>query len=422
MNTIDVWRECHNNIQHVGTIGSNQNEICFSYDEDYRGEPISISLPLSRTSHSERATRCFFSGLIPEGSTRELFSQMLHASREEFIPYLQYLKNESLGALLFSLNGEEPYTDPSYKAIEDTFFNEFAQSPLETAVQTMSKTRLSLTGAMAKIGLYLDEETNRWFYPLGGAPSTHIIKAGNPKQFPLETINEALCLGVANRCGFPAATCFLMPIKDNEPLLAIRRFDRVISKDSKVVSGMLAPMRIHQEDFSQATTNPLKYEPTDGAYLSLLSSTTRQNCQNAFGESNLVVEYVLFDYLIGNCDNHLKNFALLYNQDWSDREIAPLYDIVSTVAYPAIYLEMGVSFGGDRRIDHVSRSLFEQAIHMSGIPLNMALQNLCDLAKALPTAIHEEAKAIAEAGFPQVNKLVDPLLKGVSDRAAAILG
>ena len=422
MNTIDVWREFQNNIQHVGIIGPFDGEIRFSYDSNYRGEAISVSLPLSQSPHSARATSCFFSGLIPEGSALETFSRMFHAGKEEFIPYLQHLNNESLGALLFSINGDVPYITPSYKPIETNFLNEFALKPFETAVQTMNKTRLSLTGAMAKIGLYLDEEKNEWFYPFGGAPSTHIIKAANSKQFPLETINEALCLGIARRCDFPAAECSLISVKEGDPLLAVRRFDRIISESSKEVDGMPAPIRIHQEDFSQATSNPLKYEPTDGFYLPLISSTTRQYCQNAFGESSLLIEYVLFDYLIGNCDNHLKNFALLYNQDWNDREIAPLYDVISTVAYPNIYLEMGVSFGGDRRIDHVSRSLFQETMRKCAIPSKLALRNLQNLAEAIPSAIREEAEAITEAGFPQVSKLVGPLLKGVITRAEAILG
>lgn len=57
-------------------------------------------------------------------------------------------------------------------------------------------------------------------------------------------------------------------------------------------------------------------------------------------EASLILEYVLFDYLVGNCDNHLKNYALLYNPAWRTREVAPLYDVMSTVAYPSIYKEM----------------------------------------------------------------------------------
>ena len=101
MNTIDVWREFQNNIQHVGIIGPFDGEIRFSYDSNYRGEAISVSLPLSQSPHSARATSCFFSGLIPEGSALETFSRMFHAGKEEFIPYLQHLNNESLGALFF---------------------------------------------------------------------------------------------------------------------------------------------------------------------------------------------------------------------------------------------------------------------------------------------------------------------------------
>lgn len=419
-NAITVWREFHGDVEPVGLLSSHGGEIRFAYNSEYRGAPISFSLPVQKDPFPAHETSIFFSALLPEGAARRELARIFRAERDDFVTYLEQLNDESIGALLFSVGDREPYADPHYEPIEARFFEEFGDHSLDMAVTTTQRTRLSLSGAMAKVGLYRDEESGAWFYPLGAAPSTHIVKAANSARFPLETLNEALCLGVARRCDFPASECELIPIETGEPLIAIRRFDRVFDDVPRIVDGHPAPRRLHQEDLSQASVTPLKYEPTDGNYLSLITSVTRRACANSFGEASLVVEYTMFDYLVGNCDNHLKNYSLLYDAEWKTREAAPLYDVVSTVAYPEIYKEMGVSFGGSRRIDEVTPALIEGSLQRSGIPVRMAISNFRNLAKQLPEAVEEEADKLEKDGFPQVRKLIKPLLDGIAERSRVL--
>lgn len=422
MNSIIVWRERLGLLERVGKILLVDGKIRFSYDESYAGEAISAQLPLSPDPFSERATACFFSALTPEGNNLSGLAKAFHSEKSEFTTFLEHLNNESIGALLFTVDENEPCSSARYKEVEDNFFEEFAAKPFETAISTMGKTRLSLSGAMAKVGLYHDDASDNWFYPFNGAASTHIVKAAHGKRFPLETINEALCLGAAKRCDFPTAECKLVPTRESEPLLAVRRFDRIFADKPRVASGLPIPRRLHQEDFCQATGNTLKYEPTDGDYLGLITRTAQSACTNSFGESNLIMEYTLFDYLIGNCDNHLKNYALLYSPEWDIREIAPLYDTVSTVLYPNLYLEMGVSFGESRRIDQVTRQLMEHALEKCGFPQKIVLRNLQELADQLPQAIGDEAESLIDQGFPSAQEVAHEVLEGVKKRSGAILG
>lgn len=419
-NAISVWREYRGSLELVGAIAPQGGDICFTYDASYKGQAISLSLPVGKGSFSAKETASFFSAIIPEGQAREEFARMFHAEREEFVPYLEHLRDESIGALLFSPDDDAPGGSPFYERVDAGFFDEFSARPLETAVAVMGQTRLSLSGAMAKVGLYQSVE-GTWYYPVGGAPSTHIVKAADGARYPLETVNEALCLGVARRCGFPASECDLIGAASGEPLLAVRRFDRVFNDDVRLIGDLPAPARLHQEDFHQASAAPYKYEPTDGSYLSLLASTARRGCVNSFGEASLAVEYTLFDYLVGNCDNHLKNYALLYDETWHACEMAPLYDVVSTVSYPGLYLEMGVSFGGSRRIDDVSHSLVEDAALRCGVPADTVFSALSDLAGRIPGAIEEEADCLTSKGFGQVRGLVKPLVEGVERRYRACL-
>lgn len=413
---INVWREYKGQVQFVGLITSGDGGMTFSYDAAYDGEAISASLPKEGGPASDVATSRFFSALIPEGSAKEELARTLRAGRGEFLPFLEHLRDESIGALLFSVDDEEPYVNPEYTKADPDFFDRLSARPLETAVATMGKTRLSLSGAMAKVGLYRDPETGEWFYPSGGAPSTHILKAADGERFPLETVCEALCLRAAKKLDYPVAECELVAAEGGEPVLALQRYDRVFDEATRVVDGHTAPNRLHQEDFVQALSSPLKYEPTDGGFLRLLTAKAGHLCVNSFGESHLALEYTLFDFLVGNCDNHLKNYALLYSPDWSIRELAPLYDVVSTVLYPDIYLEMGVSFGGDRRIDHVTRELASKAFAACAIPEGMAWNAFDNLVADLPGALEAAADEISAEGFTQVRGLLPRLLGGVSER------
>ena len=56
----------------------------------------------------------------------------------------------------------------------------------------------------------------------------------------------------------------------------------------------------------------------------------------------------IFNFLVGNGDAHAKNFSLLYKQN-SIVEIAPLYDILSTIIYGQSYQKAKMSMKIDTK-------------------------------------------------------------------------
>lgn len=53
---------------------------------------------------------------------------------------------------------------------------------------------------------------------------------------------------------------------------------------------------------------------------------------------------LIFHYLVGNADAHGKNYALLYRGNVAD--LAPLYDVVCTAAYPRLAKKLAMAIGG----------------------------------------------------------------------------
>lgn len=279
--------------------------------------------------------------------------------------------------------------------------------------------RLSLSGAQSKVGLYHvgEDPAEGWFLPKGVAGTTHIIKTPEP-IFPNQTVNEALCLETARRCGFDVADWMLIPLPGGEPLIAIKRFDRRVECTDSSNEAIARPRRLHQEDFCQATglMPDFKYEPTGTSYIARVCKTILRASSNPFGDRMLFLQSVFFDYLVGNCDNHLKNYSLLWDAAWQSRELAPRYDIVCTTIYPSIYLEMGISLCPSRRITDVSEGDIDAASRAAGVPVSMGRRLYQEIYEDIPSALDEAEALLCEEGFASASHIAEHIRRELKEK------
>src|SRR3546814_2867383 len=109
----------------------------------------------------------------------------------------------------------------------------------------------------------------------------------------------ALGLALAGRVGLDAASARLVDVQER-PALLIERYDRVRASDG-------TRQRLHQEDFCQVLGYPegLKYEASGGPGLAAISALVRKL---ALGPKAVqgVLDWVVFNALIGNADAHAK--------------------------------------------------------------------------------------------------------------------
>ena len=111
---------------------------------------------------------------------------------------------------------------------------------------------------------------------------------------------------------------------DEFDALLIERFDRRVEAD--IVT------RIHQEDFAQALgfSSELKYQrrgkPGRWFDVAAALSVVDRTSDPEQARLNFLLS-TLFNFSIGNTDNHAKNYALLYNEPGLPR-LAPLYDML----------------------------------------------------------------------------------------------
>ena len=71
----------------------------FSYDQDYEGPPISLTMPVKRKSHLFDRFPSFFEGLLPEGYNLEALLRTLKIDRRDLFSQLMAVGADTVGAV-----------------------------------------------------------------------------------------------------------------------------------------------------------------------------------------------------------------------------------------------------------------------------------------------------------------------------------
>ena len=206
--------------------------------------------------------------------------------------------------------------------------------PLRPLLAGEEGLRLSLAGAQSKVPVVLLDGAVA--LPAPGQPTTHILKppiAG----FAATTENEAFVMRLAASIGLDVAA--VEPrIVAGRTFLLVKRHDRTHGADGTV-------HRIHQEDFCQALGVPpeTKYASEGGPTFKDCFALLRDAAARPAVDVLTLLDAAIFNLIAGNADAHGKNFSILYDQQGA--RLAPLYDLLATVAYPELSAKLAMTIG-----------------------------------------------------------------------------
>ena len=401
----------------VGTIaGENSQTARFCYDEEYIKSckvPISLSLPLQSAPFSAVQTKNYFEGLLPEGFTRRSVAGYMHVDESDYLTILHGLGRECLGAVSITEEAEE--TEASYERISEKQVKELAAEGVEKSSEFVIKAHLSLTGASGKVGLYYDMPGNRWYLPRGTAPSTHIVKQSHIRLGAIVT-NEQLSMLTAARCGISIPRSFIINTgegNENEVLFATQRYDRVFSRRPDMISGLPRPDRLHQEDFAQAMGIPSaeKYENGQKGYMEMMFEILRKHSADPIKDQLKLWDLIIFHYLIGNTDAHIKNFSILHDSNLRTMRLAPAYDIVSTVVYEQCTRDMAFSIGDALSVDDISGEAFRVAARRVGIGEKIAMTHFEEMVRRFKEALLQSAYELTVKGYTKAPEIEGRILQ-----------
>ena len=404
MRELSVYIELNGIQTLVGTISGEQyNDARFRYVREYiearEAAPISVSLPFQDDYFSTEQTRNFFESLLPEGFSRKAVADWMKADENDYIAILAQLGRECLGAIKIVEGNDD--RESGYELLSAERVKALAAEGATKSTEILLETHLSLTGASGKVGLYYNSDNNKWYLPKGDAPSTHIVKQSHVRHKQI-VLNEQLCIQTAKRIGIAVPESFIVSNgsqSDQDVLYATPRYDRPLS-ENKIIDGLKCPYRLHQEDFAQALGifASDKYEKVPSGYMSRMFDLLRHNSVNPIEDQIALLRIIIFNYLIGNTDCHVKNFSLLYSEDLKSKRLAPAYDLVATRVYRTTS-NMSFYIGGELDISKINRNNFAISASEIGLSQKMVLDNFDYVANKLEGAMTEAAEDLANKGF-----------------------
>jgi serine/threonine-protein kinase HipA len=328
-------------------VDERSREYSFRYTQ--RSRAISLSLPLSQESFTPAESRPFFEALLPEGAVREQIAGQLKLAASDSFGLLAALGRDCAGALQI-VDNKRMSDQPSVCWLDDSELDELVEDLPRHPMGIQHKDehlRLSLAGVQHKAVLVRDEQ-RRFGKPLDGMPSSHILKPELPdSEYPGLATNEYFCMCLAARCGLSTASVELITAA-GRPCLVVERFDRE--------QWTWPHRRVHQEDLCQALglTPDFKYQkegwrlPSYRALADLLDEHGPSPGLDRLAGAQAAV----FHYLVGNSDAHAKNISLVHTV--AGVRLAPLYDVVSTTAYPDLSTELALSIGDELNPDAIT--------------------------------------------------------------------
>lgn len=337
----------------VGTLAETPSGgTRFSYKEGWR-QPIACTLPMTHQIHDwEYGVHPFFDNLSAEGRLKHQQARAVDLNPDDTFGLLLQYGHDCIGAVSL-----EKQDNPQ---------------PLEgfNSKTTGLLSNKTISGVQKKQLAYKE---GKKFYPsLREDPGPYIAKFNNAeKNLNTLVLNEWRTLRLAKDIlGNAQVTDFeLGPLEGQEEyVLFVKRFDR--TADQK---------KWRMEDFAQILNIP-KVDKYKAAYEDIAEAIKKHSSRPVIDLSHFF-KLVVFNCLVGNTDAHLKNFALVEQQDQTLR-LAPAYDLLNTYAYASegYSTELALEIRGKKRqwdtINAILLKGFGQSIGLTEKTIMNAFQDI----------------------------------------------
>lgn len=354
--TLEIWL----NETKVGRIVRTPGEYnAFSFDDEYRRleRPPILSFSFLRPDFTLRkdpkpAIRTlppFFANLLPEEKLREAMERY----------HSKAVRPGNDFDLLAALGPDLPGAVRALPAVGLP-----VPQPVSAA---RGKARFSLAGVQMKLSVMKNRgkeggltlavgDTEDGLYIAKFPSLTHVGLSEN--EFAMLALSEALGMNVPERELVDKSEFEGIPAEFNSLstglVLLVRRFDR----------GP-AGKRVHMEDFCQIFGQPPSEKYSAAASHDVAAAIGRAASLETAVE---FVRRLAFAALTGNGDMHLKNWSLIYPGDGTTPELAPVYDVLSTVAYlPGD--DLALSLGGTRSFKALTKDRWETFAARASLPV-----------------------------------------------------
>jgi serine/threonine-protein kinase HipA len=213
----------------------------------------------------------------------------------------------------------------------------YTMSEMAELAKEVVESSVSVPGVQPKLSLgfikeVLQDGSKGRLTVMGALGGNYILKPQN-EIFPQMPENEHLTMRMAELCGISVVPSTLIRLKSGELSYLTKRIDRTETGE-----------KIHMLDMFQILEAFDKYKSS----VEKVGKAVAEYSSNTLLDLLRLFEVVLFSYITGNNDMHLKNFSLILSgQDWS---LAPAYDLLNVNLHLSEDTEeTALTIGGKKR-------------------------------------------------------------------------
>ncbi len=247
---------------------------------------------------------------------------------------------------------------------------EYNEKQMTELAKEIIQSQISVTGVQPKISLHIHSDSHPdgvKRFTIVGMWGGYILKPPTPLYLFLPEV-EDLTMKLAELSKIKTVPHSLIRLKSGKLAYITKRIDRV--KKTKL------PM----EDMCQLTER-LSEEKYNGSYEQIAKAILKYSATPVLDVVDFY-EQVLFSFITGNADMHLKNFSLIF-QEGIGHILSPAYDMVATaLVNPADDEELALTLNGKKK--KITRNDFLSTFTTSGLELKQQLNIFKKMKKALP--------------------------------------
>ncbi len=306
------------NKSHNGNLSFEDEKYVFNYLENAK-DLVSLTMPLRAASWDSKKLHPIFQMNLPEGALKEaIVNHFAKIYTMNDINILKLIGPYMLGRVKFEKILDEKDTLQLDEIISNTKQNLFDELMDRFAI------RSGVSGVQPKLLLKAHNKTTMRF--------EHFIVKSWENDYPNLALNEYFCMKAIQKANLPTPEFYL---SSDLKMFIMKRFD--VLEDGSYL-GFEDMCVLTARGTSQKYDG--SYEECTRVIKDVIAAQRRKESLKIFFKA------LVMNHLLQNGDGHLKNYGILYKNDFDDSYLAPIYDVITTTVYikndiPALRLSDG---------------------------------------------------------------------------------
>lgn len=244
---------------------------------------------------------------------------------------------------------------------------EYRHEDLDLLAEQIIRAQTSLTGVQPKLSLNLSKHEGCSRLTIVGLWGDYIFKP-QTEEYPQLPENEDLTMHLAEAAKINVVPHSLIRLADGKLGYITKRIDRTKNGE-----------KIDMEDMCQLTLHPTEYK-YKGSHEQIAKTIAQYSGTPKLDLTNYM-QLLLFCFVTGNNDMHLKNFSLY--RPAKDYQLTPAYDLLNVaIANPQDTEELALTLNG--RKSKLRLEDFLTAARTMGVEENVMLRLVNSLQKTFP--------------------------------------